>query len=251
MQKIAFIDDDNNVLESLKCLFNDEPYEIFAFNSPYKALEKIAEEKFAVVVSDQIMPETQGTTLLQCVKEKCPETECIIMTASSLKINKNRGNFQIIKKPWNIHELKQTISDAVARYEKKHPKQKDIQTKKNILYVENNLGVAKVIMEILKILGYEPTLTTKSSEAIQLLQAQPDFFDVIITDKNLEELNCFEHLGEFAKINPDIPVILCTGDCSVDIEKIKRTTGFREVLFKPFRAEELRDILNKILNKME
>ena len=43
-RKIAFVDDDVSILESLKWIFRDEPYQLFAFQSPKEALQKIEEE---------------------------------------------------------------------------------------------------------------------------------------------------------------------------------------------------------------
>lgn len=247
MQKIAFIDDNNNVLESLKLLLKSEPYQLFTFDSPVKALDKIIKDEFAVVVSDQVMPEIEGTKLLQYVKAKWPETECIIMTAYSINRIKDANNYKIIKKPWDVNEFKLTLRDAVAQYEKKLQEQENIQEKKkHILYVENNLNVAQVIMEILKVFGYEATLTTKSTEAIRLLQAQPNLFDIIITDKNLTGLSGLDLSCELAKINPSIPVILCTGDSRINSEEIKKTTGIKGVLFKPFNTYQLRDMLEEM-----
>lgn len=120
LQKIAFIDDEKNVLESLKWLFNDEPYQLFTFNNPAEALDKIMEDEFAVVVSDQVMPEIEGTKLLQNIKKKWPETECIIMTAHSINKIENTNNFRIISKPWDINKFKLAIRDAVSKYEKKY-----------------------------------------------------------------------------------------------------------------------------------
>lgn len=122
--KIAFIDDEPNVLEALKWVFKDEPYELSFFEHPSALLNSLENNEFAVVVADQVMPEMEGIKLLQIVKEKCPATVCIIMTAhADLKIAinaMNQGNiFRFVFKPWDIVELKTAVKNAIDLYELK------------------------------------------------------------------------------------------------------------------------------------
>ena len=122
--QIAFIDDEPNVLEALKWVFKDEPYELSIFYSPSDLLNSLESQEFAVVVADQVMPEMEGIKLLQLVKEKCPATVCIIMTAhADLKIAinaMNQGNiFRFVFKPWDIVELKTAVKNAIDLYELK------------------------------------------------------------------------------------------------------------------------------------
>ena len=123
-RRIAFVDDEPNVLESLKWVFKDEPYETHTFQNPFDTLEKLEENEFAVVVADQVMPDIEGIKFLQLVKEKRPATVCIIMTAQpDLKIAidaMNQGNiFRFVHKPWDIVEIKTIVKNAVDLYDLK------------------------------------------------------------------------------------------------------------------------------------
>ncbi len=123
-QNIAFVDDEPNVLESLKWVFKDEPYNTFTFQSPLEVLERIKKDEFAVVVADQVMPEIEGIKFLQMVKERWPSTVCIIMTAHAdlqMAINAvNQGNiFRFVFKPWDIMEMKTAVKNAIDLYELK------------------------------------------------------------------------------------------------------------------------------------
>ncbi len=122
--QIAFIDDEPGVLESLKWVFKDEPYKIRTFEHPSDLLNILDTEDFALVVADQVMPEIEGINLLQLVKEKCPATVCIIMTAhADLKVAinaMNQGNiFRFVFKPWDVVELKTAVKNAIDLYESK------------------------------------------------------------------------------------------------------------------------------------
>ena len=115
---IMFVDDSISVLKSLRWIFMDEPYHIFLFDSPLKALSAIEAKEFAVVVADQSMSEMDGIEFLEKVKQRSPDTAGIIMygfvepnTAS------NPVNHIFIKKPLDNDELKQAVAIAIARYE--------------------------------------------------------------------------------------------------------------------------------------
>ena len=119
---IMFVDDSISVLESLSLIFMDEPYRIFVFDSPSKALRAIEDREFAVVVAEQSMTEMDGIEFLKKVKQKSPDTEGIIMygfvkpkTASD---GITHGNvYRFIKKPLDINEIKQTVAVVLVRYE--------------------------------------------------------------------------------------------------------------------------------------
>jgi len=118
---LMFVDDSISVLESLKWIFMDQPYHIFLFDNPLKALKEIDSEEFAVVVADQSMPEMAGIEFLKKVKQRSPDTVGIIMSrfvepeiASNVM---NRGAVsRFIEKPLNINEIKQAVAIAIARY---------------------------------------------------------------------------------------------------------------------------------------
>ena len=119
---IMFVDDSISVLESLRLIFMDEPYHVFAFNSPHEALCAIEGKDFAVVVAEQSMTEMDGIEFLNKVKQKSPDTEGILMygfvkprTASDAITHGDIYRF--IKKPLDINDIKQTVAVVLVGYE--------------------------------------------------------------------------------------------------------------------------------------
>lgn len=118
---ILFIDDDAAVLDALKWTFSDEPYECFTCKTAGEALSLIAEMDFAVVVSDQRMPEMSGVDFLEEIKRQRPATIRILMTAyqemNLILKAVNKGHiYNLIFKPWDEVELKGIIKTAVEDY---------------------------------------------------------------------------------------------------------------------------------------
>jgi len=80
-RKVLFVDDEVNVIKSLKWLFSEEPFEFQGFISPFEAMEALCRDEYAVVVADHRMEEMSGTDFLEKVKRHYPDTVRIIATA--------------------------------------------------------------------------------------------------------------------------------------------------------------------------
>ncbi len=119
---LLFVDDEQNVLNSLERLFEDEDYEIITASGGNEALQKLDSKKVSLVVSDYRMPVMNGVEFLQQVKAKAPETIRIMLTgfadmeATIDSINKS-GVHRYVTKPWNDEELKTIVRDSLMHYE--------------------------------------------------------------------------------------------------------------------------------------
>src|SRR5689334_16203603 len=78
---VLFLDDDQNVLNSIVRLFMDEPYGVVVANNSREALEILSREKIKVVLSDQRMPDITGIEFLHKVKTEHPDIVRILFTA--------------------------------------------------------------------------------------------------------------------------------------------------------------------------
>jgi len=117
--KVLCVDDEVNVLRSLKRMFIDEDMELFTALSGEEGLATLDEEPdIQVVVSDYRMPGMNGVEFLKAVYEKKPETIRIVLSGyadtASVVAAINEGQiYKFIPKPWNDDELKMNIQKAV------------------------------------------------------------------------------------------------------------------------------------------
>lgn len=97
-------------------------FHIRIFSSGKSALEAMALDVPAVVVSDQRMPNMSGTELLGHVKELYPDTVRVVLTAFSdptamlEAINKAQVSRYVVK-PWEPKEMRAVIAGAIDAYE--------------------------------------------------------------------------------------------------------------------------------------
>lgn len=69
---IMIVDDSKSVLETLQWLLMDEPYYLFAFDSPLDALKVIKTLEWAVVVAGRSIRKMDGFEFLKRVRAESP-----------------------------------------------------------------------------------------------------------------------------------------------------------------------------------
>ena len=119
---ILIVDDEPVVLTALKFTLEREGFHIVACNSPMKALTILAERDFAVIISDQRMPEMLGLDFLVESRRLRPNASRILITAvlalPTIVDAINKGEiFRFVAKPWLREELVATVRNAVQRHE--------------------------------------------------------------------------------------------------------------------------------------
>ena len=119
--RILFVDDEENVLRSLKRLFMSEDYTVLTALSGPDGLAVLKEVEVPVIVSDQRMPVMTGAEMLEQSRELSADSVRIILTgyadveAAIGAINRG-GAYRYVSKPWNDNELLLVIKDAFDKY---------------------------------------------------------------------------------------------------------------------------------------
>jgi len=111
MMKILCIDDETNVLKSLKRLFQLEGYEILTASSAQQGLKMLTDEdSISLVISDYLMPRSNGVSILRDVHRNWPDAGRILLTGYTDHPEVNRAVAEgvvqkLIEKPWQEDEL--------------------------------------------------------------------------------------------------------------------------------------------------
>ncbi len=118
-----------------------------------------------------------------------------------------------------------------------------------ILFVDDEELLVQVWDEILSQKGYRVTRMTSSLEALKLFTANPDFFDLVITDQTMPGLTGEALILEILKISPDIPIILCTGYSSKMSLERSLEIGAAGFCLKPLDQNKLLPLIRNVLDK--
>ena len=116
----------------------------------------------------------------------------------------------------------------------------------SVLVVDDDDHVREVISEYLKMDGHRVYLAMDGYEALEKFQANPDKFDVVLTDRAMPEMGGDQLINKINSIAPDKPIILVTGfgDMMAAAEEVP--VGVMSILTKPLQYQQLREVLSQI-----
>lgn len=117
--KVLIVDDEKEFCETLAERMKNRGLEVITSTSGPEALKKIKEENVDTVILDLVMPEMDGLTALQKIKEEMPELQIILLTGhASVKKGieaMKLGAFDFIEKPADIQQLLSLIKEAKSK----------------------------------------------------------------------------------------------------------------------------------------
>jgi signal transduction histidine kinase len=117
-----------------------------------------------------------------------------------------------------------------------------------ILIVDDDKPLLLLSEEMLAGLGYEPIGFYSSPAALAAFHADPNRFDLVLTDEVMPDMTGTELAGAFRKVRPDLPIILMTGyDQPLQSYRLQ-SAGIREVLSKPLLSRPIADCLARQLS---
>jgi signal transduction histidine kinase/ActR/RegA family two-component response regulator len=121
----------------------------------------------------------------------------------------------------------------------------------SILFIDDEVDIVNMNKVLLASLGYRPTLNTKSPDAVALFEANPESFDIVITDQMMPNMNGLELTAKIKAIRPDIPVILCSGYTEGVSKDEAREMGISEILHKPIGRRQMAQAIRRALGEAE
>ncbi|MCJ7539742.1 MAG: response regulator [Desulfobacterales bacterium] len=118
-----------------------------------------------------------------------------------------------------------------------------------ILFVDDEASMVYVGRYRLERLGYKIEAKTSPVEALEAFNANPDQFDLVITDMSMPQMTGDQLVKEILKTRPDMPTILCTGFSEkIDEDKAKEI-GIRQYIEKPINRRDLAFMVRKVLDE--
>ncbi len=114
--KVLLLDDEPIVGKRLKPALTKIGCEVEVFEDSRKALERIDQMDFDIVITDIRMDEVDGIEILEHVHQKSPRTRVIIITGYAMmslaKKAMEKGAFDFIAKPFKPDDLRRVVARA-------------------------------------------------------------------------------------------------------------------------------------------
>jgi signal transduction histidine kinase/CheY-like chemotaxis protein len=275
--RILIIDDNetnleifNKYLEFCQC----RSVETTSAEEGLKILREAEEknEKFDAVLVDCQMPVMDGITFSRLVKKdpKIRSNKLIMLSSiadifMSQEINKT-GFVGYLNKPVKIQDLKDVIVKAIHSAENNEPVPQEppkptaavttpgpVNENIEILLVEDNKINQRIAQLNLEKLGYRTEVAENGEEAISKFLSNNYaliFMDVQMPVMDgLEATTRIRHAEEQSGNQQRVPIIAMTANAMKGDREICLAAGMDDYISKPFRSDELLDILNKWLPK--
>jgi len=163
LKRILFVDDEAQILKSIRRLFMETDYEVLTAGSGIEALKVLENEKIDIIVSDMRMPNMNGYELLSEVKKRFPYVVRIMLSGFAEEriifdaLQKNIAKLYILK-PWENDILIDTI-EKVFRIET----------------LLNNNNVLKLINKAEEL----PTIDTSYQKIINQIENNEEIFKIV------------------------------------------------------------------------
>nr|WP_246312154.1 CHASE domain-containing protein [Aquabacterium terrae] len=116
-----------------------------------------------------------------------------------------------------------------------------------LLYVDDDAVMVMLVESLLERAGYRVRCFVDARAALEVLRAEPEAFDLVITDYNMPELSGLDVVRALRFIRPALPVIISSGYLSEDIRAAAQDAGVRHLLQKEYSTERLVPLVQQVL----
>ena len=174
-------------------------------------------EAFGVAFIDITMPGLDGMDVLTVIKDKCPGTECIMVTAYGDSDTAIAGlsagaEDYVIKQPGYLDSLPGVIENSVKRFAKRLGFRTDIR---RLLFLEPDSALFEKTCRYLNRHAPNFRLEHVAAKDDCLNRIRRENFDVLISELRMPDINSIELIKELEKRGIDLPLIVL-GDTSDD-----------------------------------
>jgi len=157
MASILVIDDDASIVETLDLYLTEEGYKVHTALTGTEGLNKYVQDPSDVVILDIRLPDVDGFSVLEDLKEENENVKVIMITAfhdMETTINAMKGGaFDYIHKPVNVDELDLAIKKALKSLEMEKKIDGLLMEPSRTFRVGDIIGTGNEMREIFKTIG--------------------------------------------------------------------------------------------------
>ncbi|MBE0621171.1 MAG: PAS domain S-box protein [Burkholderiales bacterium] len=117
---------------------------------------------------------------------------------------------------------------------------------RRILYVDDDEAIVFLMTRLLERQGYHVSGYTDPVEALEAVRAQPDAFDLAVTDYNMPGMSGLEVAQALKEMRADLPVALASGYITEELRAQAPAAGVLELVYKPNTVDELYDVIARL-----
>ncbi|HPS87120.1 MAG TPA: response regulator [Spirochaetota bacterium] len=164
-------------------------------------------------------------------------------------VNNHKGSISVQSEPGKgtVFEVFLPVTGEPSRHMEKTI-EKPHSGNATILLVDDEKMLTEINSSILESMGYTVLTCNNGSEALEIFRNHPGTINLVITDMTMPGMTGLHLTSEIRKINPHIPVLLCTGFNEQLTREKTEAAGIYEILMKPFTSLELGQAIKRGLS---
>lgn len=240
--KVLIVDDEKIIRNFFRQLLSLLGLEIIEAEDGYKAIECSKKDKFDIFFIDMRMPGLNGLDTYREIRKIQPEASVVMMTGYAvedlLQQAQKEGAYSIIRKPFNINEIKGVL-DKVGTGNSGKPL--------NILVIDDEEIILNFFSGLLKGKNLKYKIARGRDDA--LLAVKKEKFDLVFLDLVLKDADGLAVYNEIKEIFPQINVVLITGYPQKAAE-IKDKIEIAGCLYKPFEVEDILKCIEQVKSRI-
>jgi PAS domain S-box-containing protein len=117
---------------------------------------------------------------------------------------------------------------------------------RHILYIDDDEAIVFLMTRLLERQGYRVSGYTDARAALAAVRAEPDAFDLAVTDYNMPGMSGLEVARALREIRADLPVALASGYITEELRAEAPAAGVIELVYKPNTVEELCEMVARL-----
>lgn len=268
------VDDDLELRNALVDALSATSYEARGYTNGHDALAALQREDFDLLLSDLMMPEMDGITLIKAALQIDPYLVPIIMTGQGTVQTAvdamKAGTFDYVLKPFRLQTLMPILSRAIStrRFQKEYVQLSETMGIPNatsgsepaatenllrrgletVLVVEDEDIVRGLVREILVEAGYRVLEARQGEEALSLCAAYEQPIQLLLTDVVMPEITGKEVADRLHALRPETRVLFMSGYTVESIVHQGMLDADVEFIQKPFTPDALVKKVREVIN---
>ena len=118
-----------------------------------------------------------------------------------------------------------------------------------ILYLDDEKPLAFLVKRMLELLGHQPSAFTAPARAVEAFRAQPESFDLVLTDLSMPTMSGIEFAEQILAIRHTARVAVLTGHADPKDVEAAHAAGVMDVASKPGTLQQMEQVLGVLLAK--
>jgi PAS domain S-box-containing protein len=118
---------------------------------------------------------------------------------------------------------------------------------RHLLYLDDEAMLVELVRAWFEPRGYRVTGCTLAAEALDAVRADPDGFDVVVTDYNMPGMSGLEVASALAHIRANLPVVLVSGHLPPTAQ-VSLAANIKAMVSKPTMWQQLEGVITRLLD---